>query len=62
VGDYVKALNNNPEELQRLKQRDSHFNEVTTFVGKLALYRLCPEITDDGEFKEVSTYWMSENP
>jgi hypothetical protein len=60
VSRYVAALNNDPSQLQELIKKDSRFKDVKAFVGRLMLYQLCPEITDDGDFKEVSVSWRGE--
>ena len=62
VQNYVSALSTSASDLQKLISLDSKFRDVKSFVPKLGLYRLCPEITDDGDFKEVSVYWKSESP
>jgi hypothetical protein len=57
---YADDLNNSAAERAKLAQKDSRFNQVTTYVPKIMAYTLCPEIDEDGNFKEVSTYWTGE--
>ena len=57
---YADDLNNSAAERAKLAAKDSHFDQVTTFVPKMMTYTLCPEIDEDGNFKEVSTSWAGE--
>jgi hypothetical protein len=53
---YADALNQ-PDELKRLQQENSSFSQCKQFTPRLKCYTLCPEITDDGEFRSASAYW-----
>ena len=57
---YADALNNNPQELEKLKNDKSAFKNCKSFVPKVRLYKLCPEIDDNGEFRSVSVSWRED--
>jgi hypothetical protein len=59
--DYVEGLSK-PEELKRLQERNSKFSECKEFAPKLKCYTLCPEITDEGEFRSTSVNWRDCGP
>lgn len=57
---YADALNNSPEELQKLKNEKSAFQSCKKFVPIVMVYKLCPEIDDNGEFRSVSVNWRKD--
>lgn len=59
--DYVEALSK-AGELKRLQEKNSRFSECKQFTPKLKCYTLCPEITDDGEFRSTSVSWSDCGP
>lgn len=61
VRDYVAAINK-PGELERIKKESSRFSECKEFIPKMKCYTLCPEISDDGEFREISVDWRDCGP
>ena len=62
LNTYLRSLREDSLNLQALIAKDSKFKEVKTFTPMFALYRLCPEFNDDGEFKEASVDWRREAP
>lgn len=60
--DYVDALNNDPALRARLvKDGSSNFKDCTRFSAHVALYTLCPEISDDGEMRSTSVGWTQRD-
>jgi hypothetical protein len=54
---YERGLRDNPNRRDELNAKDADFKRCTTFEKKMECYRLCPEIDDDGNFREASVYW-----
>ncbi len=58
--DYADALNNDPKQLEKLKNEKSAFRDCKRFVPIVMAYTLCPEINDEGEFRSVSVSWRKD--
>lgn len=54
---YADDLNNDPKELEKLKNEKGAFKDCKRFVPIVMAYTLCPEISDEGEFRSVSVSW-----
>src|SRR5262249_13305310 len=60
MGSYRDALNaSDSQDLKKLVEKNSNFKDCKSFDRRVDCYKLCPEISDDGEFRSVSAYWST---
>jgi hypothetical protein len=62
---YVQELNEELKKpgsglIKKLIDTRSDFAKCKAFVGRVDCYKLCPEINDENEFREVSAYWSKD--
>lgn len=62
---YVRDLNEQLKKpgsdvIKKLIDRKSDFAKCKSFEGRIDCYKLCPEINDEGEFREVRADWKRD--
>lgn len=62
---YVRDLNEELKKpgsdvIKKLIDTRSDFAKCKSFEGRVDCYKLCPEVNDDNEFREVSAYWSKD--
>jgi hypothetical protein len=59
---YIRELNDElkrPDSsvIKKLIDTDSDFAKCKLFVAQVDCYKLCPDVNEDGEYREVSVSW-----
>jgi hypothetical protein len=62
---YVRNLNEQlakpgSEVIKKLIDRKSDFAKCKSFRGQVDCYKLCPEINEDNEFREIRADWKRD--
>lgn len=57
---YAEDLNGMGADFEKLKKKDSHFEDCERFKPQVDCYTLCPDIDRDGNFRSTSVSWSTD--